>query len=185
MKSMTFLTGGKETKNSLNEGGFSLIEVLIAITVFSVFISAYVVSQGQNLNDSIRMSEELLLKKLTEKVLNEQLLNPPELTRAQSLQPVTKRFEQAEYEGFEYTIEFQKVELPDLSQLGLAEDQEDGNSDQNANQALQKRIYQQFTDNIERIVWQIRVTVKNTNTEYTYVLSTFLKNRKAEIKITL
>lgn len=178
---MTFLKNGKgpTTTNS----GFSLIEVLIAMTVFSMFITAYMVARGQNLTDSSRMSEELVLKKLTERVLNETLLNPPELNPSRSFVPETKRFEDKGFENFEYTIEFQKIELPDLSQIGSGG--EEAQDDDNGNAAIQKRIYQQFADNIERIVWQLRVTVKNTDTDYNYILSTFLKNRKAEIKITL
>ncbi len=176
---MTSLNNGKTTKN---QSGFSLIEVLIAITVFSVFISAYTLTQGNNLTDSIRMSEELILKKLTEKIINEIVLNPEEVTPSQSLKPVTKKFEEDGLEFYEYTIEYQRIELPDLSQIAAGED---NNEDDGGNAALQKRIYDQFKDNIERLVWQARVTVKNTDSGYSYVLSTFIKSRRANVKITL
>ena len=161
--------------------GFSLIEVLIAITIFSIFISAYVVSQGQNLNDSIQMQEEIILKKLTEQVLQEAILNPPEYSPSLEQTPQEKRFEDDNYENYRYTVEYKQVEIPDLSELIGSEEESEDSGDA----GVRKRIYDQFKDNIQKMVWQIRVTVTNQDTGFNYILSSWVKNKKAVVKVSL
>ena len=162
-----------------NHLGFSLLEVLIAITIFSIFLSAYVISQGQNLNDSAQLREDLVLRKLAEEVVNHIILAPPELSSALTLSPETKKFED-EYENYEYTIEYKKIELPNLNELNKQEDEESS-----LNQNIQDKIYQQIKNNIENFLWQVAVIVKNTTSERSYTISTWIKHPKAKVKITL
>ena len=61
------------------QDGFSLLEVMIAMTVFSVFVAVYVTSQGYNISDSTLMREELMLQTLCENKINEIIISPPEL----------------------------------------------------------------------------------------------------------
>ena len=70
-------------KNHLmSQKGFTLLEIMIAMTVFSMFVTAFVVSQGNNLADSSNMRSEYQLKNLLEKEINEIIVNPPEYTPA-------------------------------------------------------------------------------------------------------
>ena len=174
----------KWLKNSLLTGnnnrlGFSLLEVLIAITVFAVFLSAYVVSQGQNLSDSAQLQEDLVLRKLAEEVMNHIIFAPPELSSALTLAPESKKFED-EYENYEYTIEYKKIEIPNLMELN-----KQGQEESPLNQNIQKKIYQQIKTNIENLLWQVAVNVKNTTSQRTYTLSTWIKHPKAKIKVAL
>ena len=46
----------------LNNSGFSLIEVLIAISIFSIFTVSFVTGLGYNLLDSSSLKDEMVLK---------------------------------------------------------------------------------------------------------------------------
>ena len=58
----------------LNQSGFTLAEILIAITLFAFFIIAFLKNQGQNIYDSTFLKEEIILKELCENKLNEIIL---------------------------------------------------------------------------------------------------------------
>ena len=174
----------KFQKNYLKSGwssprGFTLIEVLVAITVLSVFLMSYVFQQGQNLNDSARMKNDLILRKLCEEVINQVVLDPPEMNAGLTLAPQTKKFED-EYENYQYTIEYRKIEMPDLSGLSLS-----NNEEQKSISMIQNRIYKQIKNNIEKILWQVAVTVTNLNNEESYTISTWIKDPKEKVRVSL
>ena len=64
----------------LKNKGFTLLEIMIAMTVFSLFVTAYVVSQGNNLADSSNMRYEYEMKNILEQEINQIIINPPEFT---------------------------------------------------------------------------------------------------------
>ena len=80
-------------KKISTENGFSLIEVVTALVIFSTFAVMFVMGQGGNLMDSTRMKEELLLAQLCEQKLNEIIVHPPELTSSLTLTAQTENFE--------------------------------------------------------------------------------------------
>ena len=164
---------------SKNYRGFSLLEVLIAITAFAIFLSSYVIGQGQNLSDSARLQEDLVLRRLSEDVINQIVLNPPDFAPSLALAPVTKKFED-EYEDYEYTIEYKKIELPNIAELTAGR-----NEGAPQNKGIQSRIYQQVKDNVGKMLWQVAVTVRNIHSENSYIVSTWIKNPKAKVKISL
>ena len=59
--------------------GFTLMEVMIAISIFAVFATVFVTGQGYNLLDSSKLKDEMLMKDLCENKINEIITNPPEL----------------------------------------------------------------------------------------------------------
>jgi prepilin-type N-terminal cleavage/methylation domain-containing protein len=158
-----------------NKRGFSLMEVMIAITIFTTFITVFVITNASNLTDSMLLREEITLRELCEDKVNELVLNPPEFREALTLSPETKTFEHNK--KYKYSITYKRFIVPDLGKLtGTSED--DGGGESNAVQiALMKKV----TDSMKEMVWQAEVTVTNTENDYFYTLSTWLYNEKAKI----
>ena len=112
---------GLKTKGPVNivrgNSGFTLVEIMIAITVFALFATAYVASEGFNISDSSNMRQELFLQKLCENKVNQLLIKIPELKESLTLVPMTGTFEDEGYPDFEYTVEFKKLIIPDLKKI--------------------------------------------------------------------
>ena len=51
----------------IKEKGFSLLEVMIALTLFAFFATAFLSSQGYNVADSRLSEEQLILQQLAER----------------------------------------------------------------------------------------------------------------------
>lgn len=184
--------------NKINQKGFSLLEVMIAITLFAFFITAFLTSQGYNVSDSALSEEQLILQSLCERKINELILDPPPFNNVTENLKETKTFEETEFNGYQYTLEIKKLTIPDFAQLFSQKDatteegqdsyegnyyNEGGRNAQNAN--LEKLVFEELKKNIERVVWQARVTVTNKETNYNYTLSTFLTNYNEKIQLNI
>jgi prepilin-type N-terminal cleavage/methylation domain-containing protein len=180
----------------LKQDGFSLVEVLIAITLFALFVVAFLTSQGYNVSDSQLSEEQLLLQSLAEKKINELYLDPPKFQNITGNFKETKTFEGKDLSNFEYTLELKKLTIPDFAQLfaqkgGTTEEAQDsyeGNyfnegGGQQRNSGLEKLVFEELKKNIERMVWQARVTVTNKETKYNYTLSTWLTNYNEKVQL--
>lgn len=181
---------------TLNQKGFSLIEVLVAFTLFALFITAFLTGQGYNVTDSELSREQLILQSLAERKINELILDPPKFTNADNNKKETRTFEETEWQTYEYTLELKKLVIPDFGQLfgqkdGVGQEGQDayegnyfddGNKSQR-NSNLEKKIFEELKKNIERIIWQARVTVTNKETKYSYTLSTYLTNYNEKIQL--
>jgi prepilin-type N-terminal cleavage/methylation domain-containing protein len=181
-----------------NQQGFSLLEVMIAITLFAFFVTAYLTSQGYNVEDSRLSEEQLLLQQLAERKINELVLDPPLFSNATADSKETKTFEEAEFKNYEYTLEIKRLIIPDFAQLFAqkdaasedAQDSYDGNyyaegTKAQRNQALEKLVFEELRKNIEKIIWQARVTITNKETKYNFTLSTFLTNYNEKILLNI
>lgn len=162
-----------------NNSGFTLLEVLIAVTIFSVFITIYVASQGYNLADSVLLREEIQLKRLCKDKLNEVITDPPELRESLTLSPTVKTFD--EFKEYEYQITWRRLKIPDASKM--MGDEEDSGQSSGKTYGIQKSLLEKVTKNMEEMIWQVEVTVRNKETEFEYSLSTWISNPKAKIKI--
>lgn len=163
-------------KIGVGNKGFTLIEVMISLAIFAVFAAAFVVNQGYLITDSTVIREESFLKDLAENTINEVIENPPELRESLTVTPETKTFEKNE--DYEYTITYKKMIIPDISKMrGNDENNEDSNAD------LEARLFTQVKENLEKILWQVEVRVKNKITNETFSLSTWLYNDMAQVKI--
>ncbi len=188
-----------ESLTSYKQKGFSLIEVLIAITLFAFFVTAFLTAQGFNVSDSALSEEQLILQQLCERKINELYLDPPKF---QNLTvgglKETKKFEEKDLSNYEYTLEIKKLTVPDFAQLfgqkdAVAEEGKDAyegdylnqNGGQQRNAGLEKMVFEELRKNIEKIVWQARVTVTNKETKYTYSLSTWLTNYNEQIQLNI
>jgi prepilin-type N-terminal cleavage/methylation domain-containing protein len=181
-----------------NQRGFSLLEVMIAITLFAFFVTAYLTSQGYNLEDSRLSEEQLILQQLAERKISELILDPPKFSNATANLVETKTFEESEFKNYEYTLEIKKIILPDLVQLFSqrgaatkdATESYDGNYFNNnmtgqRNSELEKIVFNELKKNIEKILWQARVTVTNKDTKYKFSLSTFITNYNEKVQLNI
>lgn len=167
----------KVKKTSIyNCDGLSLIEVTVAVFLFSVFITAFMTGQGNNILSSARMKDDMILKDLAQMQYNLTLLDPPDFSR-----PVvdgkkeTKSFE--DYPGYQYTLLYKPVFIPDIDKiLGTETDRED------PDKQMKKRIMQEFKENMEKLVWQISITVTNKTTKATFEIAGWTYYPEAKVK---
>jgi len=164
------------------KNGFALIELLIALTVFSLFIASYVTIQGYNITDSSNIREELRLKDLAQKKINEIITSPPRFTLALTLSKETKTFE--EDANYEYVLEYKKMSIPDYTKIMAAKGEEENKeSGENQEASLMKKKFKEIKENLEEMIWQVQVTVKNKTTGYQFILSAWLLNEDHKVKI--
>lgn len=170
-----------------NQSGFTLMEVMIAIAIFTVFATVFVTGFGYNMLDSGKIKEDILLKDLCENKINDIITNPPALSDALTLSKETKDIEgQGNYQTI---VEFKKFFVPEMGKIAGSKSEEDGeegagSEEEDAQKAqLQKRIFTVFKENMEKILWQVEVTVKNKTTGETFKLDSWLYNHNADVKI--
>lgn len=182
--------------NRFNQKGFSLLEVMIAITLFAFFVTAFLTSTGYNVSDSALSEEQLMLQSLCERKINELHFDPPKFKNLTENFKETKTFEEKEFEKYEWTLEMKKLTLPDFAQLFAqkgattdeAQDSYEGDyfnegTQNSRNQNLEKLVFEELKKNIERILWQARVSVRNKETNYTFTLSTYLTNYEEKVQL--
>lgn len=162
-----------------NQSGFTLMEVMIALVIFSVFAAAFVTGQGYNLMDSGKLREELLMKDFCENKINEIITNPPELRDALTLTKETKDIEgNSDYQTI---VEYKKFFVPDMNKI-TGQDT-DAKEEESAQAQMEKRIFNVFKENMEKMIWQVEVTVKNKTNDSTFRLSSWIYNQNAEVQI--
>lgn len=154
-----------------NPSGFTLVEVMISLAIFSVFVSAYLTAQGYNISDSTVMREELDLKRFAEIKINELIVDPPELKESITLKADAGKFKSNE--NFTYEVKYTKFVLPDFQKIMGSTDQKQDPSE--------KKIFDNIKKNLEKIIWQVEVTIKNQTSERSYSVSTWLYNHQAQI----
>lgn len=187
-----------ESLKSVKEKGFTLLEVMIAITLFAFFITAFLTAQGFNVSDSALSEEQIRLQTLCEKKINDLYLNPPKFSNATKDSKETMQFEEKEYSGYEYTLELKPLLIPDFAQLfaqkdGASEEAQEANDSTyfndsaqgNRNSSIEKMVFEELKKNIEKIIWQARVTVTNKETKYNYTLTTLLTNTNERIQLNI
>lgn len=171
----------------LGQNGFSLIEVLIALTIFSIFVAAFLTSQGYNITDSINMKEEMALRNLAEYKINEVILNLPEFNESVNNRKEKKDFDLEGYKNYSYEVTFKKMVVPDFSQL-ITSGEAESAEEQAANQesaGVQKIVMEKMKENIEKIIWQVQVTITNKDNDFSYTVSTWVSDPKARIELNL
>jgi prepilin-type N-terminal cleavage/methylation domain-containing protein len=167
-------------KKMKNNQGFSLLEVLIALTLFGVFATVYLSSQGYLIGDSTVMRNENILRTLAEYKMNQVILDPPEFIDSLENRKDKKVFDEDIYKNFEYTVEYKKLNFPDLSTMtssGQDEKQPD------PNESVKKVVFEKIKKNLDTMVWQIKVTIKDKTTDHTFSLSTWYHNTKAQVEL--
>ena len=166
-----------------NKSGFTLMEVMIAISIFATFATVFVTGFGYNLLDSGTLKENILLKDLCENKINDIISNPPALNDALTLSKETKDVE--DNANYQTIVEYKKFLVPDMSKIsgGSSEDGESQTDEESQQAQLEKRMFTVFKENMEKIIWQVEVTVKNKTSGETFRLTSWLYNQNAEVKI--
>lgn len=164
----------------LNQKGLSLIEVMIALTIFATFSLAIISTQSFNIDSSVKMSSELLLHNFAEMKMNEALLGKREFTNATENDIDTGNIDIEGYKDYKFKIEYKKNKFPDFSQIMGKGEGEEENQDENA--GMKKMIFNKLKVQLEQLIWQITVTITNPDGEE-YSMSSWVTNSKAKIKL--
>ena len=164
-----------------NNSGFTLLEVLIAITIFAFFSAAYLVTQGNNLSDSKQMRRETNLESIAVKLVNEIIVSPPEFSPSLLINPEGAYKKYEEDSAFEYRVEWSEFKIPDFNQLQGNEEGDDSSS--NSQSLVQKSIFDNIKNNLEKI-WQLKVIVREADTKFSFDLSTWVLDPKYKVQFT-
>ena len=171
------ILGSRQTSQS----GFTLIEVLIAVTIFAVFSSAYLVTQGNNLSDSQQFRRESALEDIAVEIINQTITSPPELRKALLLSPANEFTKFEENSAFEYRVEWHEFKIPDLSKIKGQDpnEQQDNQSDQ-----VNKIVFDNIKANLELQIWQLIVIVREVESKFSYDLSTWILDKNHKVTFT-
>jgi len=163
-----------------NDRAFALIEVMIALFIFAVFMAVFATTQGYNLSDSMVMREEILLEEVAESELNKVMLDPPKTFNlgmtlgAGDTKPVDG------YEGYERTIKWYPFLVPDYNKITGSEEE----GEEQSTSIYERKMFEAIKKNLEKMIWQLEVTIKNKDTGFNYSLSTFVMDNKAKVQMT-
>lgn len=175
------MNGNRVGKNILtHHQGMTLIEIMIALAIFSIFILAFMSGQGYNLKTSEDLRNEMMLRNITENIINEIIINPPELRESLTLTPETRNYEPDN--RYRYSIEWKKFEIKEvLDALSAGGDDNVYDPEAVQRNQMRDRINQQIATNLEQLIWQLMITVEDSETGDNFSLSTFIYNDKAQV----
>lgn len=162
----------------LNSKGFTLIEVLFALGIFAAFLLGISVTISHNVNSSILMKEDTTLHNLAELKLNEVLLDKKEFTNATENSVDSGTFDIEGMDQYKFEVRIKPTEFPDLSQIMGQDEGDDGSG---SSDPINKVIFDKLKKNLEEIIWQVSVTVINTDTDYSYELSTWVNKSNPKV----
>lgn len=154
---------------------------MIAMTVFSMFVTAFIVGQGNNLADSSNMRFEYQLKNILEKEINEIIINPPDFTPSLLITTENDYKTIENFEDFETKVEWFEFKLPDLSQL--TQNPQGNEESNNSADNIKTKIFDNVSKNLQTLLWQLKVTVRHKETQREMDATTWLINQKAQVKI--
>jgi hypothetical protein len=151
---------------------------MIALFMFSLFIAVFATSNGYNLSDSQMLKEEILLKQLAENKLNELILTPPKnFSKSLTLGGGTTKTIDG-FDNYESKVIYKEFFIPDFNKITGQEGGDDG-----ADKGIQQKVFAKIKENLEKIVWQVEVTIRNKDTDFSYSISTWLYNHKAKLNV--
>lgn len=164
-----------------SESGFTIIEVLVALTIFAVFATSMTLTQVANKDRSMRMASDLEVHNLAQMKMNEVLIQRHNFTNATESSPETGSIEIEGFEHYKYSIEFKKNEFPDFSGLIGQSEEEANQVDPNA--SIKKVIFEKMKKNVEEMMWQVKVTIINTQLDKDpgYELNSWINKANAKV----
>jgi hypothetical protein len=82
-------------------------------------------------------------------------------------------------ENFEYTITWMKLKIPDI---GKIKGQDEGGEKSTGPEEM---IFEKIKTNLEAMIYQVEVKVKNKDSGFFYSLSTWIHNDQAKVNLAL
>ena len=160
------------------ECGISLLELMMAMAITAIFGVALLSGIGGNVFRSEEMRAELKVIELAEMKVNELILAPP-VFKENLLSEFEEEKEFKEYPNYTYSIKLHPFMLADyLSALGQGPDSEEY-EDQGV---AYRKIFNLVSKNVQKMIWQLEITVTHTVSKHSYSLSTLLYDRDASIE---
>lgn len=155
--------------------GFSLFEILVATIIFAYFSLSYTAIKFNNTNQSIIASRKNLLGQLCKNKLNEMMINPPKYETSLVLAPITGDFSDINLPGYNYKVEYKKFKLPDIKKI-LGKKNQNNDSENEKESSFERIILESMKENMEKMIWQIRVTVIQKEGNHEFSLSAWIND---------
>lgn len=159
-----------------DQKGFTILEVMIALSIFSFFMVAYIASESGILARSFRSAQEATLRHYAQKKMDEIIINPPELADSLTITPIEGKFE--EQEDIKFTITYARLQMPDVQKI-LGEEE---GENENENSAQGKALFDAVTKNLKELLWQVEVRVTDSKSGRTLKLNTWIENPRAKVE---
>ncbi len=163
----------------INQAGMSLIEVLIALTIFAVMSTVLISTVSFNITSSMYARDDVKMHNLAEFKMNEVLIGNREFTNATDNSEDTGNFEIEGFKDFKYKVQIRKMELPDLSAV-MGQTEDEANRVETQETEIRKRVFGLLKKNLEEIVWQVRVEVTSPD-GIIYELTSWVEKSNAQI----
>ena len=158
--------------------GFSLFEVLIALSLFAIFFVVFASSFFHNQKASAELNEEMIMSTLAERATRQILIDPPALNENLSTSVKKESFEDP-YKEYSYSVEWKKLELPNFSELmNLNGENESAN-----NKSIMDTIFKQVQEATKEIIWQLRLTIIHNPSMREYPVTLWVKNPDKELSL--
>ena len=158
--------------------GMSLVEVMIAMAITAIFGVVLLSGIGGNVFRSEEMRAELRVVELVEMKVHELVLDPPAFQET-LLTEFTDEKKFDDFPGHTYSISVRPFMLADyLAALGQGPDSEEYEEQGE----LYKRVFNLVTKNVQKMIWQVEVTVTHTESQRSHSVSTLLYDRDATIE---
>ena len=161
------------------QAGFSLVEVLIALTLFAITSAILSVTVTTNLNSSRLGRMDSKLHNLAEFKMNEVLISNREFTSATNTSEETGNFEIEGFKEYRYKVQIRKMELPDLAAI-MGQTEDEANRIETQETQVRKRVFAILKKNLEEMIWQVKVEVTSPEDDY-YELTSWVDKGNAQI----
>jgi prepilin-type N-terminal cleavage/methylation domain-containing protein len=165
----------KAARHHKPNSGFTLLEVMIAITIMAVAFGAILVSQSSGINRTISTKERNIGGWLAHKVMveSEHLYEGKPFEELSKLD--TKKFEEP-FQRYAWKREIREIKFPDIT---AATASKDGQGVPETVRMLSKTITKFFNDSIREMV--ITVSWPHGDGEQKITLTTYLINLNVDI----
>ena len=162
----------------LEKKGMSLLELMIAMAITAIFGVVLLSGIGGNVFRSEEMRAELKIMELLEMKVNELVLDPPNFKETLLTEfEDEKKFE--DFPDYVYSIKMHPFMLSDyLASLGQGPESEEYEEQGE----LYKKIFNLVSKNVQKMIWQMEVTVTHNPSNRSLSVSTFLYDRDASIE---